>query len=806
MFENYLKTALRNFWRYYGYSMINLAGLAIGLATCIIILTYISYELSFDKFHTDHEDVYRLAVKGRFAEDFFDVAVSMPALPVALKEKYPEVMAFTRVNDYDANVFFSIGDRKFYGEGLYFVDSTFFEVFTFTMKTGDPSTALNEPYSLVISESVAEKYFGEGNPMGQVIRMNDQVSMKITGVLYDIPENSHMKFTMLGSISTLIREEGRQRYVDNWGSLFLHSYIRLAPGTGEDEFNKTISHAVRDAFGELADQYNIEMIPYLQRVADIHLRSNKMAELEPNSSMSYIYIFSAVAVFILVIACINFMNLSTARATRRSREVGMRKVSGATRQQLIWQFLSESFLYSLTALLLAFGIVEAVMPMFMNMTGLNLEQHFHRPFTVLVALGLSVVVGFLAGAYPALVLSSFQPIRVIKGDLYKGMKQSVFRNLLVVAQFTISISLLISTWLIYKQMQFVQEKNLGYDQENLVVIPLKADRLKEKGESMRQAFAQLPAVKMSAVTTSIPGRSMDGSGYVPEGIDSKSPWIIYTLRGDYNMPEVLGMQLREGRWLSKQFGTDSSAAVINEALVRKLGWDEPVGRKIFRFGDDDGTEGAEPVTYTVVGVVGDYHFKSLHDAIEPGIILLDRGTPDYLVLRLFPGNATQNVESLQKKWEELEQAFPFDYFFMKDEYEDLYRSEQRMAGLFLAFTLLAMMIACLGLFGLALFSISQRTKEIGIRKILGSSVTSLLVKLSKEFSRWVILATVIAWPVAYLLVDNWLESFAYRIQPLDYWWIFLAGGLIALFIALITVLYQAYRAATLDPVQAVKWE
>ncbi len=802
MFENYLKTILRNFGRYPGYSLINLAGLAVGLATCIIILTYITYELSYDQFHDDHEDVYRLAVKGRFAEDFFDVAVSMPPLPVALKEKYPEVKSFTRIEKIGENEFFALDDKKFYVDGLYFVDSTFFEVFTFRMKLGDPGTALQEPYSLVITEEMARRYFGDGNPMGQILRLNDQVSMKVTAVLENIPQNSHLKFSMLASLSTLVREEGRERYIDSWGNLFIHSYIRLQPGTSEENFNQKIQLSIKEAFGEMADQYNIEMIPYLQPVAGIHLHSNKMAELEPNSSISYIYIFSAVAAFILFIACINFMNLSTARATKRSREVGMRKVSGATRQQLIRQFLGESFLYSLVALLLAFGIVEAVMPWFANMTGLSLEPMFRRPFTLLIALGLAVFVGFLAGVYPAFVLSSFQPIRVIKGDLYKGMKQSVFRNGLVVLQFTISITLLISTWLIYKQMDYVHHKNPGYDQENLVIIPLKAQRLKEQGESLRNAFAQLPMVKQTSLTASLPGRSLDGTGYVPEGIDSKSPWIIYTMRGDYEFPEVMGMKICEGRGFSRQFGTDSLAALINQALVKKLGWEDPVGRKIYSFGDGDSNR----VAINVIGVVDDYHFKSLHDPIEPSMIVLNRHSPNYLVLRLFPGNVDKNIAALQAQWEELEEAFPFDYFFMKEEFDELYRSEQKMAEVFVTFTLLAMLIACLGLFGLALFSIGQRTKEIGIRKILGASVSGLLFRLSREFSRWVLLATLIAWPIAYLLVDRWLQSFAYRIRLTDFWWIFIVSGLIALAIALVTVLYQAYRAATHDPVEAVKWE
>jgi putative ABC transport system permease protein len=802
MFEHYLKTSFRNFWRYRGYTLINLFGLAIGIATCLIIFTYISYELNYDKFNKDYEDVYRLAVKGKFGDDFFNVAVSMPPLPVAVKRNFPEVRSYSRIEKYEENTFMAVGDNKFYVDGLYFVDTSFLDVFTFELLRGDPATALAEPYSLVLTEKIARKYFGDEDPMGKMIRLNDQASMKVTGILKDIPVNTHLKFTMLGSLSTLMKENGEGRYKENWGSLFLHSYIRLYHGTDAEAFGEKIKSIVRDAFGEAANEYNIEMVPYLQPLADIHLHSNLMAELEPNSDISYIYIFSAVALFILVIACINFMNLSTARSSKRSREVGMRKVSGATHDQLVMQFLTESLLLSFISMILAFVLVEALLPFFSDLTGLELEPYFHRPFTIVIVFFLAIFVGIFAGTYPAFVLSSFRPIRAIKGDLYKGMKKSILRNLLVVLQFSISIALLISTWLIYKQMDYISNKKMGFDQENLVIIPLKADRLKQQGMTLKGEFEQLPAVKMISLTSSTPGKGMNGQGFSPEGVDSKSPWIIFTISADYDFIDVFGMKIKEGRKLSKEFGTDTMATVINETLVKKLGWEDPIGKKIFSFGNSDSAR----TFLTVVGVVEDYHFESLHDAIEPSMILINRGNPDYLAVRLNPGNTANSIEQLQKKWEEVEQAFPFDYYFLKENYKDLYKSEQKMADLFVTFTILAMLIACLGLFGLALFSIEQRTKEIGIRKILGASISGLLFRLSREFTKWILVSVIIAWPVAYFLVDNWLQSFAYRIDVFDYTWVFLVSALIALAIALLTVLYHAYRAATRDPVDSVKWE
>jgi putative ABC transport system permease protein len=802
MIEHYIKTSFRNFRRYKGYTLINISGLAIGIATCLIIFTYLSFELSYDKFNKDYDDVYRVFVKGRFSQDFFDAAVSMPALEPQLKMDFPEVKAATRVDKYMKDALIAHEDKKFYEEGLYFVDSAFFEVFSFDMISGNPQTALQEINSVVLTETLAKKYFADEDPFGKMLRLNDQVNLKVTGVIRDIPANSHMKFTMLGSNSTVDGRLNRDSYTDNWGSLYLYTYIRLYPGTDANAFGEKIKPVIRNAFGDAAEQYNIEMIPYLQPVTDIHLHSNKMAELEPTSDISYIYIFSAVAIFILVIACINFMNLSTARSMQRSREVGMRKVSGATKNQLVRQFLVESLIISFICMIIAYLIVEIAIPVFSNLTGIDLDPFFHRPMTFIVLLLLGIFAGLFAGSYPAFVLSSFQPIRAIKGELYRGMKKSLLRNLLVVLQFTISITLLISTWLIYKQMNYVSHKNLGFDKENMVIIPLKSDRVKERGNMLKAEFEKLGTVKMISLTSSVPGEGLSGQGYSPEGVDNKSPWILYKVVADYNFTDVFGMKIKEGRALSKDFGMDSNAVVINETLVKKLGWTDPIGKKIYDFGHGDSVANY----FTVVGVVEDYHFTSLHDAIEPSIILLNKGNPDFLAIRLNPGDPGEGIKQLQQKWEEVESAFPFEYFFLKDDYEDQYKSENKMADMFITFTILAMFIACLGLFGLALFSIGQRTKEIGIRKILGASVSGIIYRLSREFSKWILIAAVIAWPLSYFLVTTWLESFAYRIEVLNYAWIFIASALVALVIAQITISYHAYRAAVRNPVDAVKWE
>jgi len=800
MLDHYLRTIFRNFLRYKGYSLINISGLAIGLATCLVIFTYLSYELSYDKFNKDYEDIYRIAVKGRFAEDFFDAAVSMPPLVDKIKSDFPEVKSATRIDKYLKDSFIAYEEKKFYEEGFYFADSSFFDVFSFEMISGNPSKALAEPNSIVLTEHIARKYFGHEEALGKMLRLNDQVNMQVTGVIRDVPENSHMKFNMLGSISSIDGRMGRESLSDNWGSLFLYTYVRLIPGTEAGNFEEKIRFVIKDAFGEAAEEYNIEMIPYLQPIAGIHLHSNLMAELEPNSDISYIYIFTAVALFILIIACINFMNLSTARASKRSREVGMRKVSGATREQLMRQFLFESLVISFFCLVIAFVIVEALLPVFGNLTGIDLDPYFHQPITFVIMILLGLFVGIFSGAYPSFILSAFQPIRAMKGALYQGMKKSILRNLLVLLQFTISIVMLVSTWFIYKQMEYVKYKKLGFDQENLVIIPLKSERIKEQGAMLKNEFEQLGSVKSISLTASVPGEGLSGKGFSPEGVDSKSPWILFMVICDHNFIDVFNMKIKEGRQLSRDYGTDSMAMVINEALVRKLGWEDPIGKKIYDFGQGDSVARY----YTVVGVVEDFHYQSLHDAIEPSVIMLNKGKPDFLAIRLNPGDPAGSIRQLQEKWEEVETAFPFEYFFMKEAYEEQYRSEQKMAGLFITFTMLAIFIACLGLFGLVLFSVSQRTKEIGIRKSIGARKKNILTQFLIEAVA-ISLAGGVMGIILGIGVGNLVAVMLKA--ALVFPWDWAAIGLVVCSgIGVGFGFYPAWKAASLDPIEALRYE
>jgi putative ABC transport system permease protein len=526
-----------------------------------------------------------------------------------------------------------------------------------------------------------------------------------------------------------------------------------------------------------------------------------MAELETNSDISYIYTFMAIAIFILLIACINFMNLSTARSMKRAREVGLRKVVGAYRKQLIFQFIGESLILTFIGLIFALILVEIALPVFNQLLDQNLRLDLFKQSNVFILLiFLAIIAGLIAGSYPAFYLSAFQPIKVLKGIFTKTAKKSSVRNILVIIQFTISVFLIISTGFVYKQLNFLQEKKLGFNEEHIIIIPLRGDRLRDKAEVFKAEFSNLSCV--SAVSTSrfVPGRDMDGTGYIPEGYDENNPVIIFTNTVDHDYISTMEMEILKGREFSREFSTDSSAVIINEALIKKLGWNEPLGKKITGFSNTGEFE------LTVIGVVGDFHFRSLHALVEPSLMFITSNHARNLNIRLFEGNIQEQIASIREKWQEIEASIPFDYYFLDEDFNRQYKAEQRIGEIFIYFTVIAILIACLGLFGLASYNAEQKTKEIGIRKALGSSIQRIVLMLSKQFTKWVIIANIIAWPLTWYFLDDWLGNFAYSIKIVDYWWIFIISAFLSVFIAILTVSYQAINAALTNPVDAIKYE
>lgn len=800
MFRNYLLIAFRNLIRQKTYSIINIAGLAIGFAAFILIVLHVVNELSFDKFNKNAGDIYRVCINGRISGDIFNVAVCAPPTGEAMVRDMPEVLKAVRIQRSSQTVFFSSENEKYYEEGMIFADSTFFDVFTFKMVKGNPETALDEINSLVITEKIARKYFADKDPMGRTMKLNDKDSFIITGVIEEVPGTSHFTFNMVSSYSTFQKINGDKGNND-WGSLNVHTYILLAPGTDPKLVDAKFPELLKKNMGELSEMESIKFEPYLQPLTSIHLHSNLMAEIGTNSDINYVYAFLAVAAFIILIACINFMNLSTARSIKRAKEVGLRKVVGADRRQLIFQFIGESLILSFIGLIVGFILVEIALPSFNQMLDKDYSlKLFQHGYEILALIGLSVIVGIIAGSYPAFYLSAFQPVKVLKGTPGIKSKKSSVRNVLVIIQFSISVFLIICTGFVYSQMTYIRHKKLGFDKEQMLILPLRGERMKDNTSNIKNELKNLSCIANISSSQFIPGRDMNGMGYIPEGVDEKTPWIIFTNVVDYDYVKTMGMEIVKGRDFSKEFSTDSNAIIINETLLKKLGWEDPLNKKITGFHYDSIFE------LHVIGVVRDFHFRSLHDAIEPCMMYIGPQNDSYLNVKLHPGNITENIEVIRKKWEETESSFPFDYFLLNKDLDNLYRSESRIGEIFLAFTFIAIFIACLGLFGLASFNAEQRTREIGIRKALGCPVEQIVLMMSKQFTIWIVLANIIAWPLAYYFIDRWLGNFAYSIQVTDKWYIFITSGLVTLVIAILTVLYQAVKAAMTDPVNAIKYE
>jgi putative ABC transport system permease protein len=778
----------------------NILGLSIGLAAFILIVLFVRHELSYDRFHENADRIYRVCIDGMVAGDPLHVAVSAAPTGPAMVREYPEIIAQTRIREMPQTVLFNFQEKKFYQDGLLFVDSSFFSIFSFKLLRGNPTTILAEPYSLVLTEATAIKYFGSEDPVGKMIKMNDKSEFRITGIVEDPPSNAHFTFKVLASFSTMIQQNGAAAY-ENWGSLSLHTYVLLAKDVDPELLNQRLPDLYIKYMTDLQEMDNIRFEPYLQPITRIHLHSHLMAEIEPNSDINYVYTFMAIAAFILLIACINFMNLSTARSVNRSKEVGLRKVVGANRNHLILQFIGESIVISLISTAFALLLVELLLPVFSHVLDKSFTfRMFADAQNFMYLLLLAIIVGLLAGSYPAFYLSAFRPIKVLKGTLRKSSKKSTTRNLLVIVQFTISIFLIICTGIIYNQLAYLRQKKLGFDKSHMVIVPLRGERLLKNAEYLKSQFKQLSIVENVATSRFVPGRDMDGTGYIPEGYDDNNPVIFFTNTVGFDYLETMEMEMIEGRAFSKEYATDSLAIIVNETLVKKLGWDQPIGKKIVGFVD------TIEVERHVIGVVRDFHFRSLHAVVEPTVMFITHNNARNLNIRLKPGNYTEQIKTLREQWEQMEGALPFDYYFLDKDFDSQYKSDQRLGELFIYFTLIAIFIACLGLFGLASYNAEQRTREIGIRKVLGSSIEGIIVLLSRQFSIWIIIANLIAWPLAWLFLNRWLANFAYRIHLASYWYIFILAAVSTLVIAYITVIYQAIKAAIANPVQALKYE
>jgi len=785
MLKNYLKTAFRNILRHKGFSLINLSGLAIGMACCVILFLYIQSELSYDRFHEKADRIFRVVSQSERDGQPDRFAKTPAPLATALLNDFPEVEKAVRMSRNSFHVFY---DEKRFNEQVFFADQELFDIFSFPLKFGDPESALADPYSLIISEKTAEKYFGKEDPIGEIIRLGDWQDFKITGVLANIPENSHLRFDFLGRFADYAR-----RHFDQWGIGNYYTYILVSEGFSIDAFNEKIPDFVEKYRGR-DSRYVYKQRYDLQAITRIHLHSKLRGEVSPNSDIRHIAIFSLVAFFILLIACFNYMNLSTARGSIRSREVGLRKVIGATKSQLINQFMGEMFVLSFISLVLSLLLIELIMPIFNDLAGKQLEaDYFHNPVLIAFFAGIMIAVGLISGSYPALFLSRFQPSRVIKGVL-GDKKNALLRRILVISQFAISITFIIATALIFYQLEFMKTKKLGFDKEHVLMIPLHDKEVLQKIETVKQEFLADPNVISASASSFFPGEKIWYQNYWFEGAEEMNAPMIHWIAADHDFIDTYQIEILQGRNFSKEFSSDSqNAYILNEAAVKEIGWSEPLGMQfeIIERGP-------------VIGVVKDFHFFSLHQQIEPLAMLIYPEGYDYISVRIRPEQIPATLRFLGKKWAEFSKTQPFEYSFLDEDYDFLYKSETRLTKIFSYIAILAVFIASLGLFGLASFVIERRTKEIGIRKVLGASVSSLFMALSKDFAFCVLVANIIAWPAVYYFISRWLQNFAYRIE-IGYW-VFLMAAFFAMGIALLTVSYQALKAAVANPVEVLRNE
>lgn len=811
MLKNYFLVALRNLWKHRGYTLINIFGLTIGLASTVFILLYVINELTYDRFHEKSEQIYRVWISGSMPATEMRHAVSSPPMAEALLNDYPEVEQSVRLRKAGGwmvkkgDVTYSETDEDFL-----FADSTFFDVFSFKLLRGDPQTCLKEPRSIVLTEKYARKYFGDEDPMGQTLRMEQDTNVSvITGVMADFPQNSHFHCNMLGSLSTL----GNSRST-NWLNHNFYTYVVLQEGTDPVEFESGLREMLVKYVGPMLEQFlGVDIQQFeesgnsygykLQKLTDIHLHSDLQYELEPNGNPLYVYVFLVAAIMMLVMAGVNFMNLATARSTTRAREVGLRKVVGSRRSQLIAQFLTESVLLSLMALVAAVALVYLFLPGYNNMIQLNLQfDIFSHSWIIPLLIIFAILVGVAAGSYPALILASFKPAAVFSSEKSRAGK-NLLRSVLIVLQFTVTIVILMGTIVVNRQLHYMQNKEVGFEKENLLLIH-RSDLLKERIDAFKEQVEQNANVLVAANATSIPSTEYSDNAHWLEGWNRDEIFTLASSRVSYDFDQAMGLEMVSGRFFSRDMPSDSSGVVINEAAVRALGLEEPLNNRFMAPGDD----GEEDQFSPIIGVVKDYHFASLQSEIAPMAMHFMPGNYEgYITIRLGNGNQAETLTFLENTWNEFISESPFEYSWMDERFDKLFATERRTSQILLVFSFLSIFITCLGLLGLISYTTNQRTREIGIRKIMGASVQIVMRLLSKEVINLLIISGLISIP-AYFGAKAWLQKFAYHInfQAGVFFLVLFLVSTMVLLLAMVTVSFHSYRAATANPAESIRSE
>ena len=799
MLKNYLKIAFRNILKNKIYSFINIFGLAIGLAGFILITILIKNELSYDSFNKKADRIYRVVeIQNQENIGKLKVAVTMSPLAPALKEYFPDVENSARIAPAPA-LFCKVQDKGFYEKEAAFADPSIFDIFTIPFIEGNPSTALESPFSLVLTKSISEKYFGNNSPLGKTIKISTifgTSDYKVTGLIKDYPENSNINFAMLCSYSTM---QKYLNWLDNWRNNTLATYVLLKKNVPaskiDNQFTVFINHYIPPdpKTGEASD---LKM--YLQPLKDIHLYSNDITYQiyrHNQGSISTVYIFSAIALFILLIACINFMNLATARSAKRIKEIGIRKVLGSTRKSLVAQFIGEATLISFMGLFISILLVEVCLPYFKDIfDGRIIFSYQTSLIFILELVGLAIFVGVVSGSYPAFFLSKFQPAASLKGSITSKIKGSFLRKILVVLQFTIAVILIACTVIVSNQMNYIKNKNLGFNKEHVLYLPVRSKDVRNKIALIKNELVKNSNIVNVAATSGLFGASGSEGTETVVGTNNQIRMMMRRSFVDYDYIKAMGMEIVQGRDFSRDHISDStSSVIINETAVRKFGWKNPIGKQF------DG----KPIK-TVIGVVKDFNFFSLHSKIGPLIMSIEPREFSYLVMRVKPENITGTVNFIEETWHNVVPGKPFEYSFLDQHFDEIYKNDQRTGKMFGSFAFLAIFIACLGLFGLSAYTAEQRTKEIGVRKVLGSSVSEIVLLLTKDFLKLILISVIIAAPISYYAMNEWLQDFAYRISIGP--WVFVFASLLALLIAFITISVQALKAASANPIKSLRYE
>jgi putative ABC transport system permease protein len=802
MFKNYLKIAYRNLARYKLFTFINVFGLAIGFAVCMIIVLWVNRELSYDRFHENVTRIYRIERELFRDNEFSRWPITSGAYKQSLVDDYPDIENAVRFWRREI----PIKDYKNYvhRQSMFAVDNSIFTVFSFDLEEGSEHTALAEPMSVVLTRDCAITYFGKDDVIGKMLTFEwkrEQVDFKVTGILKDIPQNSHIQFDMLISFSSYPEEQ-----FTDWRSNYLYTYIladkRSVKNELEEQLKTFVNIRLKPVYGDLLSQglgIHEVLKMHLVPLTNIHLDPSPNWEIDSGGSIESVYMFSSITILILLIACLNFMNLSTARAKKRAKEVSLRKTVGAYKIQLIIQFIQESVFLAIVALILALVLVWLFIPVYNTIFSEELSLFPLLNFTNLsILIGVILIIGIFAGLYPAFYLTKFEPIAIQKGESFSGNSKPVFRRNMVITQFIISIMLIIGTLTIYEQMRYMQTRTLGFEKENVVLLPARSQQVRQAYNSFRNNLLQNSQIQSLAVSSDLPGEPFYSNTNFGSSERPNDPVLLIMLATDYDFVQTYKLDMVAGRSFSKEFLSDSAGTImLNEVAVRRFGWkpEEAIGKELSFSGNSKGK---------IVGVMNDFNFRSLHSKIEPMALLLYPIYFDAISVRILPGNLHATIDFIQQEWEATFPGEIFEFSFLDDRMTQLYENEMKTQNIFIIFSCFSIFVACLGLFGLSVFTATERTKEIGIRKVLGAPIGRILLLLSREFIIWVILANIIAWPLAYLIMNKWLEDFAYRVEM--GWWICVLSGVAALTIALITISFHSIKAATANPVESLKYE